>query len=168
MSERETVGQVMARLRSQRGLSQNRLAEAADFDHSYISRLESGKRPPTRDALERISLALGLNHADHKLLVNAGGYLSRHEATKERDMDALLLLLDDEAIRVDIREAIRLSLAGALTILQAEKSLALSNRHPRTNTVITEGRWGHVRSVRIDQRIPADRAVSVSLTEGGS
>lgn len=56
-------------------LSQRRLAEAADFDHSYISRLESGARMPTADAVERIATALGLNERQRDKLKMAAGFM---------------------------------------------------------------------------------------------
>ena len=46
-----TFAPLLREYRDRRRLSQSRLAEAAGFDHSYVSRLESGTRMPTRDAL---------------------------------------------------------------------------------------------------------------------
>ncbi len=46
-----TFGDVLAEVRITRQLSQSRLAQAAGFDHSYISRLEAGKRKPSRAAV---------------------------------------------------------------------------------------------------------------------
>ena len=54
------AGSVLARFRARARLSQSKLAERADFDHSYISRIECGDRLPTRDALERLAEAMGL------------------------------------------------------------------------------------------------------------
>jgi transcriptional regulator with XRE-family HTH domain len=40
--ERKPFGWWLARLRNRRSLSQTQLAVRAGFDHSYVSRLESG------------------------------------------------------------------------------------------------------------------------------
>ncbi|SPE34022.1 Putative HTH-type transcriptional regulator (modular protein) [Acidobacteriia bacterium SbA2] len=56
-------------LRNARGLSQNALAERAELDHTYISRLEKGRINPTVVVLER--LARGLEVGLDKLLHGA-------------------------------------------------------------------------------------------------
>ena len=53
-------GGLLKAMREARRISQSKLAERADFDHSYVSRLESGARMPTRDAVERLASALTL------------------------------------------------------------------------------------------------------------
>ena len=53
-------GALLKGFRERRGVSQSKLAERANFDHSYVSRLESGSRMPTRDAVDRLGMALGL------------------------------------------------------------------------------------------------------------
>ena len=56
-----------ARLRSvrhQAGLSQERLAEQAGFDRTYISLLELGKRAPSLIGIGRLARALGVDPAD--------------------------------------------------------------------------------------------------------
>lgn len=65
----------LKKLREESGLSQSKLAEFGEFDHSYVSRLEAGARMPTRDAVLRIAKALGLPEGDErreKLLDLAG------------------------------------------------------------------------------------------------
>ncbi|MFM8595041.1 MAG: helix-turn-helix domain-containing protein [Chloroflexota bacterium] len=57
-------GMQLKSLREARRVSQSKLAERAEFDHSYVSRLESGARMPTRDAVERLSSALLLAQSE--------------------------------------------------------------------------------------------------------
>ncbi len=57
------------------GRSQSQLAKRAGVDHSYISRLESGLRPPTRAAIERLVVALGSDDKERRLLFASAGFL---------------------------------------------------------------------------------------------
>ena len=57
-------GGLLKAMREARRISQSKLAERADFDHSYVSRLESGARMPTRDAVERLASALTLAQSE--------------------------------------------------------------------------------------------------------
>lgn len=50
----------LRRAREQAGLSKRKLASLAQFDPSYITHLESGKRKPSLDALEAIAGSLGI------------------------------------------------------------------------------------------------------------
>lgn len=49
----------MRTTRTRRGWSQERLAEAAGLDRTYISGLERGRRNPSLSSQERIAAALG-------------------------------------------------------------------------------------------------------------
>lgn len=63
------------KLREESGLSQSKLAEFGEFDHSYVSRLEAGTRMPTREAVIRLAKAMELPEGDdrrEKLLDLAG------------------------------------------------------------------------------------------------
>ncbi len=51
-------GQVIARVRRQRGLSQEKLAELADAHRNYIGLLERGERGVSLDFAETIAQAL--------------------------------------------------------------------------------------------------------------
>lgn len=52
-------GRNVAKLRSERGLSQDQLAEKADLDRTYISGIERGVRNPGIKTVLRIAKALG-------------------------------------------------------------------------------------------------------------
>jgi transcriptional regulator with XRE-family HTH domain len=60
-------------------ISQAALGRVCDLDHSYISRLESGNRSPSRDTVGRISAELGLSASDNAVLLHAAGFISADE-----------------------------------------------------------------------------------------
>jgi transcriptional regulator with XRE-family HTH domain len=59
VAETETIGQRIARLRSERGLSQKDIA-APGVGHAYISRIEDGQRTPSLRALRVLAEKLGV------------------------------------------------------------------------------------------------------------
>ena len=59
MDVRERVGLNLQRLRRERGLSQEELADLANIHQTYLSGVERGKRNPTITVLQRIAEALG-------------------------------------------------------------------------------------------------------------
>jgi transcriptional regulator with XRE-family HTH domain len=54
-----TIGTVLRKKRQQLGLSQEKIAELAGVDRTYVSILERGLKSPTLDTFERICAALG-------------------------------------------------------------------------------------------------------------
>lgn len=73
-------GTELKALREKARISQSKLAKLCEFDHSYISRLESGARYPTRYAVERISTALELTERDSSALLASAGFSSSYTA----------------------------------------------------------------------------------------
>jgi transcriptional regulator with XRE-family HTH domain len=59
MDVRERVGFNLQRLRREKGLSQEELADRAEVHQTYLSGVERGKRNPTITVLQRIAEALG-------------------------------------------------------------------------------------------------------------
>lgn len=57
---RQTFASNLRRERLARGLSQIALGEIADLHFTYVSSVEAGRRNVSIDAMERLSLALGL------------------------------------------------------------------------------------------------------------
>nr|HID14285.1 XRE family transcriptional regulator [Anaerolineae bacterium] len=57
-------GHRLTRLRKQRGLTQEGLAEAANVSIDFISLMERGQRAPSFDTLDRLAGALGVTVAD--------------------------------------------------------------------------------------------------------
>lgn len=90
--------------------SQSQLAIEAGYDHSYVSRLESGQRTPTVDAVNRLATALCLGPDARDHLMASAGFLPRHARaviTDEPVLGDLLDLLGDDAIPHDSRANVR-------------------------------------------------------------
>lgn len=64
MDMRKLVGANAARIRKERGLTQEALAEKSGLSQQYISGLENGLRNPTVVTLYELAQALGVNHLD--------------------------------------------------------------------------------------------------------
>lgn len=58
------LGRRVRQLREAKGWSQERLAERAEMDRSYIAGIEVGGRNPSLKALERIARACGVQLRD--------------------------------------------------------------------------------------------------------
>lgn len=58
------VGRNVARIRRQKGLSQEKLAELSGFSQQYISGLERGHRNPSIVSLYEIAKAMGVSHVE--------------------------------------------------------------------------------------------------------
>ena len=57
-------GRNVARVRTERGLSQDKLAEKADLDRTFVSGIERGVRNPGIKTVLRIARALNVSVAD--------------------------------------------------------------------------------------------------------
>ncbi|GAO40967.1 putative Xre family DNA-binding protein [Sphingomonas changbaiensis NBRC 104936] len=64
MDMRRLVGRNAARIRRQKGLTQEQLAERSGLSQQYISGLEQGRRNPTVVTLFELATALGVSHVD--------------------------------------------------------------------------------------------------------
>jgi len=58
---RRRIAENIRKLRSERGLSQEGLAELADFHRTYVSQLERCVTNVSIDGLERLAMALGVD-----------------------------------------------------------------------------------------------------------
>jgi transcriptional regulator with XRE-family HTH domain len=67
-------GPVLADYRKTYGVSQYRLAERMDCCHSYISRVETGQREPSREFIERLVEVLGLTLHEGNVFRLAAGF----------------------------------------------------------------------------------------------
>lgn len=103
-AERTTTpfGALLETHRHRAKLSMKRLSALVYCDWSYISRLESGQRGPSRDMVTRLADALELTPADRVAFFASAGYLERPlpDAVCE-----LLALLDDAGDMREIAEA---------------------------------------------------------------
>jgi transcriptional regulator with XRE-family HTH domain len=70
MDMRKLVGQNFARIRREKGLTQEQIEERSGFSQQYLSGLEQGRRNPTVVTLYELAQALGVSHID--LLKPAG------------------------------------------------------------------------------------------------
>jgi len=64
MDMRKLVGRNAARLRKERGMTQEDLAEKCGLSQQYLSGLERGRRNPTIVTIYEIANALGVSHVD--------------------------------------------------------------------------------------------------------
>lgn len=64
MDMRKLVGRNAARIRRERGLTQEQLAERCGLSQQYLSGLERGRRNPTIVTIYEIAAALGVSHLD--------------------------------------------------------------------------------------------------------
>lgn len=64
MDMRKLVGRNLVRIRHEKGLTQERLAELSGYTQQYLSGMEQGQRNPTIVTLFEIASALGVSHVD--------------------------------------------------------------------------------------------------------
>lgn len=103
-------GITLKRFREARRVSQSKLAERAGFDHSYVSRLESGARTPTRDAVQQLSDALELERIQQDELLASAGFLPQEVSSLlsgEPEITDVLALLQNTSMPEDYRQTMR-------------------------------------------------------------
>jgi len=64
MDMRKLVGRNVKRIRQEKGLTQEQLAEISGFSQQYLSGLEQGRRNPTIVSLYELATALGVRHME--------------------------------------------------------------------------------------------------------
>jgi transcriptional regulator with XRE-family HTH domain len=64
MDMRKLVGRNVKRIRQDRCLTQEELAECSGFSQQYISGLEQGRRNPTIVSIYELATALGVSHME--------------------------------------------------------------------------------------------------------
>lgn len=64
MDMRALVGRNFARLRREKGLTQEDVSNRSGFSQQYLSGLEQGHRNPTVITLHELAQALGVDHVD--------------------------------------------------------------------------------------------------------
>ena len=79
-----SFGLAVKRLREARGWSQERLAEMADLNRSYVGEIERGSVVPSLVTLHKLSDALGLSAS--ALLADSEGIRQRSDARQQRLM----------------------------------------------------------------------------------
>jgi len=120
-------GALLKSLREKRNVSQSKLADAAEYDHSYISRLESGARMPTREAVDKIAGAMELLQPQKDSLLAAAGFLPRDVSSllsSEPVIGEILDVLQDEAVPLEYRNNMR----QLLSLLAKQARFAMIRR----------------------------------------
>ncbi len=64
MDMRKLVGRNLARLRREKGLTQEELEARSGFSQQYLSGIERGKRNPTVITIYELAQALGVSHME--------------------------------------------------------------------------------------------------------
>ena len=64
MDMRKLVGRNVKRIRQEKGLTQEQLADLSGFSQQYISGLEQGRRNPTIVSLYELAMALDTSHME--------------------------------------------------------------------------------------------------------
>ncbi|OLP58928.1 transcriptional regulator [Xaviernesmea oryzae] len=64
MDMRTLVGRNFARLRKEKGLTQEQIEARSGFSQQYLSNLENGRRNPTVITLYELAEALGVEHIE--------------------------------------------------------------------------------------------------------
>lgn len=120
-------GVTLKQFRENRRVSQSKLAERAGFDHSYVSRLESGARTPTRDAVQQLAQALELERQQQDELLASAGFLPGEISSLlsgEPEITEVLGLLQNnqmpDAYRDSMRQVLRLLADQARMVLREE------------------------------------------------
>lgn len=110
MQAKDQFGATLKRYREVRRVSQSKLAERAGFDHSYVSRLESGARTPTRDAVQQLADALELERLQQDELLASAGFLPQEVSSLlsgEPEITAVLALLQNSSMPDEYRQSMR-------------------------------------------------------------
>lgn len=127
--EKNLFAPYLREMRDRTRLSQSRLAEAAGFDHSYVSRLESGSRMPTREAVLKLSAAMQLDEHDRDGLLAAAGFMpGRIESllAGEPVLSEALAFLQNHNVPVEVRDDVR-NMIGLL-VRQAQRAAIIMGR----------------------------------------
>jgi len=64
MDMRRLVGENFARIRREKGLTQEEVEALSGFSQQYLSSLENGRRNPTIITLYELAQALGVSHVE--------------------------------------------------------------------------------------------------------
>lgn len=105
--------------------SQERLALEAGADHTLISRLESGKREPTRDAVLKLAAGLDLRTVERdELLILAGYTPSAMQRLMSMARDSTIVrayaMLWDQNLPAEVRRYARDAIEALLAIIEQQ------------------------------------------------
>lgn len=129
MSSRESFGRGLAALRKSRGLTQAQLAEAIDVSTQFVTAIETGKKAPSFDSIDRLARVLG---TDAAAIFEAGRSTSRARPTS----NALLRVIEalpgahEEAL-VEVLQVVSRYLSSAAAV-KAPKKRGTRKKTPAT------------------------------------
>jgi transcriptional regulator with XRE-family HTH domain len=119
------------------------LSDRAGFDFSYVSRLETGSRRPSREAVEKLNDAFELEGADREPLRVAAGFAPNDPLSyfsADPVIGQLAELLGNRDIPAHIRDNVRTVVdltirhavghANATTIVRGQDSDAITSTTP--------------------------------------
>lgn len=119
----ETFSATLRYYRELAGMSQSRLAAVAGYDHSYVSRLESSSRMPTRDAVLNLAGAMALEDSQRDGLLASAGFMPlrvENLLAAEPVVGEVLSFLQNCAVPSDVRDDLRN--AVAMAVRQAQRA----------------------------------------------
>ena len=115
-----TFGTLLIRHRTQRGLSQPKLAKRCDLNHTCLSRLEHGNRHPTRETVERLIAGLDLTDSEATAFRSAAGFLNAGDGVVMRPvLTEIDQALSDPALPDAVAVTIRQQLDSLKRVLTA-------------------------------------------------
>ncbi len=98
METKKLIGTRLKELRRSKGLSQEQLAEKADINSKYLSRMECGTENPTLDMLIKLANALDVEMWE---IFDFGHVLSRKEL--KETFQSLAKSTDEHALRLALK-----------------------------------------------------------------
>lgn len=98
METKKLVGARLKELRRSQGLSQEQLAEKADINSKYLSRMERGTENPTLDMLIKLSNALEVEMWE----MFDFGHVASHKELKDA-IQAFSKSADEPALRIALK-----------------------------------------------------------------
>lgn len=90
--------------------SQSRVAERAELNHSYVSRMEAGTRIPSREVIDKLAVVMNSKPEDHDRLLSLAGYRPNSPFAIFADHPEIRELweyLNNENVPLDKRKATR-------------------------------------------------------------
>lgn len=132
-----SFAKTLRQAREAQGLSQSRLAARAGYDHSYVSRLESDSRSPTRDAVLSLASAMGLDDYRRDRLLASAGFLPvkvENLLASEPVVSEAFTVLNDGSLPRDVREDLRSAIRMALR--QAQRAVGGWDAAANISTVV--------------------------------
>jgi transcriptional regulator with XRE-family HTH domain len=111
-------------LRTQRGMSQNELADAIGVDRSYVSHIESGRiRQPSADVLKGLARALGVPPSELALAIVGASAESPSEPEPSADEPPIFRELDrDRHVKPETRRIVRMIVEADYRAWQEEQA----------------------------------------------